>query len=234
MDNENNLEEDNINIKELEVENEIQDVNIDLEISNPDVDIIINNSNDNVDNKEEILEEKQEEKLGEKTDKIIDASKLRQSLFSMKDQIDDMLKLLQNASIKIDTPLVQINSSEEILGLFTGDQMRDNNGKEYSIAPNYASKSKLVEGDKLKLNITPSGSFIYKQVEQIPRKRLVGELVYDTDLNQWTVIAEGKSYKILKASVTFYKGNNGDEAVILVPETGTCSWGAVDNIIRKN
>ncbi len=226
--------EENNNLEDNLEEDNIYDVNIDLENSNPDVDIINNNIGDDT-------SESFEEKMDAKSNETIDASKLRQSLFTMKDQIDDMLKLLQNASIKLDSPTASLNildtntdGTEEILGIFTGNMMRDDNGKEYAIAPNYASKSKLVEGDKLKLNITPSGSFIYKQVEQIPRKRLVGELVFDSEVNQWTVVAENKPYKILKASVTFYKGNIGDEAVILVPETGSCSWGAVDNIIRKN
>ena len=36
--------------------------------------------------------------------------------------------------------------------------------KIFPVPANYASKSKLVEGDRLKLTILPNGSFVYKQI----------------------------------------------------------------------
>ena len=47
-------------------------------------------------------------------------------------------------------------------GIFDGQKMAGPDGKEYPIPANYASKSKLVEGDILKLTIADDGSFIYK------------------------------------------------------------------------
>ena len=172
-------------------------------------------------------------------DNLVDIDQLKQKLFSMKEQIDDMIKLLHHSPSLVKTSHAQsidmstTDESRDIIGMFTGNKMRDTSGNEYAIPPNYASKSKLVEGDKLKLSITPTGSFMYKQVEQIERKRIIGELLFDGTNNQWSVVVEGKQYKILKASVTFYKGNIGDEVIILVPTLGPCSWGAVENIIPK-
>ena len=51
-----------------------------------------------------------------------------------------------------------------IEGVFDGQNMVGPDGKLYSVPANYASKSKLVEGDMMKLTISPDGSFIYKQV----------------------------------------------------------------------
>src|SRR5664279_2656801 len=51
-----------------------------------------------------------------------------------------------------------------IEGIFDGQKMAGPDGKEYPVPTNYASKSKLVEGDILKLTITDDGSFIYKQI----------------------------------------------------------------------
>ena len=45
-------------------------------------------------------------------------------------------------------------------------------GKNYPIPANYASKSKLVEGDLMKLTIAEDGSFIYKQIGPVPRSKL--------------------------------------------------------------
>ena len=53
-------------------------------------------------------------------------------------------------------------SAEEIIeGVFNGFQMIGPDGQEYQIPENYASKSKLVEGDLLKFTITQQGRFLY-------------------------------------------------------------------------
>ena len=45
-------------------------------------------------------------------------------------------------------------------GVFDGQNMMGPDGKKYPVPANYASKSKLVEGDVLKLTISDDGSFI--------------------------------------------------------------------------
>ncbi|MBI4458032.1 hypothetical protein HY633_03660 [Candidatus Uhrbacteria bacterium] len=121
-----------------------------------------------------------------------------------------------------------------IEGVFDGLQMVGADGKTYSIPPNYASKSKLVEGDMLKLTITPKGSFIYKQIGPIERSRLVGSLGYDLTVGEYFVTQDNRRWSVLKASVTYFKGEPGDEAVILVPKSNPSKWAAVENVIRKN
>lgn len=120
-----------------------------------------------------------------------------------------------------------------IEGIFDGMGMIGGDGKQYSMSANYASKSKLVEGDLLKLTITPEGSFVYKQTYPIERNRVVGTLAYDVTTRQYSVVSEGKSWKVLTASVTYYKGVTGDEAVILIPKEGHGLWGAAEHIIKK-
>lgn len=118
-----------------------------------------------------------------------------------------------------------------IEGVFDGYQMIGPDGKKYSIPANYASKSKLVEGDLLKLTIASDGAFIYKQIKPIDRDRLRGTLVKDKETNEFRVLVDKKLYKVLLASVTYYHGKVGDEAIILVPQGGQSAWAAVDNII---
>lgn len=167
-----------------------------------------------------------------------DSEQIVKMLNSLKDQVDSMLRLLNGQKISTQQKNFSdaeiLNTGERIVeGVFNGEKMVGSDGNEYSIPPNYVSKSKLVEGDMMKLTITNNGSFIFKQIGPIERKRLVGELV-GSDEGQWSVLSEGKTYKIITASVTFYKGKAGDETVILVPQTGTSDWGAVENIIHKN
>ena len=120
-----------------------------------------------------------------------------------------------------------------IEGVFDGYQMIGPDGTTYSVPPNYSSKSKLVEGDLLKLTIAPDGAFIFKQIRPIDRERLKGALVKDKETGEYRVLVEKKLYKVLLASVTYYKGDVGDDVVILVPNGGMSAWAAVDNIIKK-
>lgn len=119
-----------------------------------------------------------------------------------------------------------------IEGAFDGQNMVGPDGKQYSVPANYASKSKLVEGDVLKLTITRDGSFIYKQIGPIQRQRLIGELVRDENTGEFKVMVDGRGYKVLLASITYFKGEIGDEVVILVPPDGEARWAAVENIIK--
>lgn len=119
-------------------------------------------------------------------------------------------------------------------GVFDGRGMVGSDGKNYLVPPNYASKSKLVEGDMLKLTITPKGSFIYKQIGPIERSRLIGQLGYDYTTGEFYAVSDNRRWSVLKASVTYFKGEDGDEAVLLVPKNAPSKWAAVENIIKKN
>ncbi len=118
-----------------------------------------------------------------------------------------------------------------IEGVFDGENMIGPDGKQYTVPANYASKSKLVEGDILKLTITHAGTFVYKQIGPIERVRAVGILEKDNEGNCY-VNSEGKKWCILPASATYFKGDIGDEVVLLIPKTGESKWGAVENIIK--
>jgi len=167
----------------------------------------------------------------------VDVEQLQTMVRGMRDQLDSMLRLLQGDKTvraeQSNPESIVLKTGERIVeGVFTGEKMVGQDGKEYPIPPNYASKSKLVEGDIMKLTITNNGSFLYKQIQQVERKRIFGELV-GSENGRWTVLADGKTYNVLTASVTFYKGKAGDEVFMLVPSDGDGTWGAVENIISK-
>jgi len=120
-------------------------------------------------------------------------------------------------------------------GVFNGQNMIGPDGKEYSVPANYASKSKLVEGDVMKLTIQPDGSFLYKQISPVPRDRIKGKLVMDEITGQFAVLADdGKKYNVLTASVTYFKGQANDQVTILIPKDKTCQWAAIENIVSDS
>jgi len=120
-----------------------------------------------------------------------------------------------------------------IEGVFDGQNMIGSDGQQYSVPPNYASKSKLVEGDILKLTVQRNGIFQFKQIGPIERDRRVGTLVKDEMTQEWKVIADNKKYNVLAASVSFFKGDEGNEAAILIPKSTPSKWAAIENVIRK-
>ena len=123
-----------------------------------------------------------------------------------------------------------LNTDGKVIeGVFDGQYMIDKEGKKYPVPANYASKSKLVAGDVLKLTIADDGSFIYKQIGPIARKKIIGTLLHEND--EYKVVAGGKSYKVLLASVTYFKLNPGDELTILVPEKDDTEWAAIESAI---
>lgn len=118
-----------------------------------------------------------------------------------------------------------------IEGVFDGQNMIGPDGKSYPVPANYSSKSKLVPGDVLKLTISDDGSFIYKQIAPVERKRVVGPLVYED--GQYRVLANSKAYKVLLASVTYYRAEVGDSVTLIVPSFEESDWGAIDNVLPK-
>lgn len=118
-------------------------------------------------------------------------------------------------------------------GVFDGEYMLGADGKQYTVPSNYASKSKLVEGDILKLTVTDGGSFVYKQIGPIARERVIGVLANDEVTGEFVVISDGKKWQVLQASVTFFRAEAGDDLVILIPKNAPSRWAAVENVIRK-
>jgi len=115
-----------------------------------------------------------------------------------------------------------------IEGVFDGQNMVGGDGKTYPVPANYASKSKLVQGDILKLTISEDGSFLYKQIGPIPRKQLVGGLVQKE--GHYFVEVGEREYRVLLASVTYFKAKPGDQVSINVPEDSSVEveWAALE------
>ena len=119
-----------------------------------------------------------------------------------------------------------------VYGIFDGQIMVGEDGKQYPVPSNYASKSKLIENDMLKLTITPTGNFIYKQVGPVERKYLIG-IVEKDERGNFIINSEGKRYKTLLAAATYFKVEAGDEITLVIPRDKEPVWCAIENILRK-
>lgn len=118
-------------------------------------------------------------------------------------------------------------SGKVIEGVFDGQIMVGPDGKTYPVPANYASKSKLIEGDILKLTIADDGGFIYKQIGPVARRQLIGQLMQHD--GAYYVEVGGQEYRVLLASVTYFRAKVGDQVSIIVPEDNReAEWAAVE------
>lgn len=126
------------------------------------------------------------------------------------------------------TPTTDAEQLGKIIeGVFDGQNMVGSDGKTYPVPANYASKSKLVQGDILKLTIADDGAFLYKQIGPIPRKQVVGVLKLEN--GHYFVEVGDKKYRVLLASVTYFKAKPGDQVSVNIPEDDSnAEWAALE------
>ena len=133
------------------------------------------------------------------------------------------------------------DDSEVIDGYFDGENMMGDNNQLYLIPQNYASKSQLVVGDKLKWTLVKdpiSNTYkeMYKLTNPVLREKVVGKFIIDG--NTYAVMVDGYTspIKILKASATFAMKNMnlqiGGDVAIYIPKHGTPSWGAFISVVN--
>ena len=140
-------------------------------------------------------------------------------------------KELLGSLVGEDLEIISANREEQlgkiIEGVFDGQNMVGSDAKTYPVPANYASKSKLVQGDILKLTIADDGAFLYKQIGPIPRKQVIGALVQRE--GHYFVDVDDHSYRVLLASVTYFKAKPGDQISVSIPaDDDTVEWAAIE------
>jgi len=139
----------------------------------------------------------------------------------------ELLVSLVGDDAMVTASVVDENLGKIIEGVFDGQNMVGSDSKTYPVPANYASKSKLVQGDILKLTIADDGTFLYKQIGPIARKQIVGVLQLED--GHYFVIVGKKSYRVLLASVTYFKAKPGDQVSVNVPEDDeNAEWAALE------
>lgn len=168
-------------------------------------------------------------------DFIITAEK---SIKNAKKLLKDVLEennMNLDTDINFDTSGLNSYNSQEskiIEGVYTGDDMLGVDGNKYPVPVNYSSKSKMVQGDKLKLTIEWSGRMLYKQISPIARETKVWLLTKEKE--KYQVIAEGKTYDVLTAAVTHFKAEIGDNVTVIVPAGKEATFAAIDSVLPKS
>lgn len=116
--------------------------------------------------------------------------------------------------------------------VFTWEEMLWADWFKYPVPANYASKSKLVQWDKLKLTIDPIWKMLYKQISPIEREHKVWLIVKENW--KYQVVSEWKTYSLLTAAVTHFKWEIWDSITIILPSWKEATFAAIEAVIPKN
>lgn len=163
-----------------------------------------------------------------------DLHTIKQLLDGAESQIRQAKSILFSSEIKKNAKELKADAESGVFeGVFDGENMIGPDEKVYPVPANYASKSKLIPGDVLKLTVLSDGTFLFKQIGPIQRKKIVGKLEQISD-GKYIVNAEGKKYRVLLASVTYFKAEEGDSVTIIVPDTGDSEWAAIENLLEEH
>lgn len=144
----------------------------------------------------------------------------------------------QKTAAKVSTPSTATVVSQPpsyreldgVVGIFDGFQMISDDGTKHEVPANYAAKSKLVFGDKLKM-ITEDGKNIFKHITKVPRQKVEGMLSRRED--KWYFVSDSGSYLVSSTAADFQRAAEGDEAVALMPEDLTnVTFATLDRVIK--
>jgi len=116
--------------------------------------------------------------------------------------------------------------------VFTGKDMLGADKKSYPVPANYASKSKIVEGSKLKMTIKADGSYQYKIINEVEYDTTTGTLIKDAE--HFMVISQQGIYQVLPASVTYLQAHIGDRVAIRIPRDKKATYATIDTIVPSD
>jgi hypothetical protein len=118
-----------------------------------------------------------------------------------------------------------------IEGVFDGVCLTADDGSKHEVPANYAAKSRLVYGDKLKI-VEEDGKKVFKQIQKPERQEVKG--VLSKKEGKWYLLADQGTYKISDVAAEFNRVELNDEAVGLIPEKQTnVPYAALDKVLKK-
>ncbi len=151
-----------------------------------------------------------------------DVQKLKNLINKFNRESSELLKKIEQGSGKSykDVPGIE--------GVFDGVSMISETGEKYEVPANYAAKSRIVYGDRLKL-VEEGGKKLFKQISRVERKRIEGVLSQKD--GKWFLLTDIGSYKISDVAADFNKAEINCDAVAFIPENdANASYAALDEV----
>lgn len=149
---------------------------------------------------------------------------LANKLAEIEDQLGKLRKELERESVP---------EEQQMIGVFDGEFMVTEEGKKYQVPPNYASKSKLVVGDGLRL-IEEGPQNLFKHIDKVERQETTGVLIKEDE--DWLAVSDEGEFKVLPASISYFEAEVGDRAELLIPANHLeieVEWAAMTGLVGE-
>ncbi len=116
-------------------------------------------------------------------------------------------------------------------GYFDGVFLVIDDGSKQEVPANYAAKSRLAYGDRLKI-VEENGKKVFKQIQKVERKEVNG--VLHKKEGKWYLLADSGTYKISDVAAEFNQAVLNDEAVGIIPaDNANVPFAALDRVTKK-
>jgi hypothetical protein len=116
-----------------------------------------------------------------------------------------------------------------IYGFFNGKNFAGENGIDYPVPSNFISKSKLIEGDAMTIEV--ENGLKYKVIKYAVREFKTGEVIKFG--GRTYIEAEGQLYEPCFSAISYYGAEEGDEVMIIIPPKGS-QYCAIEALLAKN
>ncbi len=97
----------------------------------------------------------------------------------------------------------------------------------YPVPLNYASKSLLVAGDRLKLMVSSQGKISYKLIKPTLRKHIKW-VVYKKEGEYIALWSDDQHYKLNTAAVVYYKCKIGDDVSLVINASESMPYATIE------
>lgn len=125
-------------------------------------------------------------------------------------------------------------TANEVLGIYDWYTFVGQDNEKYPIPLNYASKSKLIPGDTLKLTIMDDGELRYKLIKPASRKKTKAILNKDIHGRYIAITKDKKTYFLNFAAVSFFKWRPWDNMTVIINPDMDIQFAAIEFIIKSD
>jgi hypothetical protein len=152
-------------------------------------------------------------------------NKITDLLNKIKADVARLEKMLEDAE---KSDLEQVPGIE---GEFDGVYMVTKGGEKYEVPSNYAAKSRILFGDKLKM-VEVDGKNRFKQVEKSKKKKIEG--IISKKEGKWYILSDSGSYRLSDAAAEFQGVEINDEAIAVIPADNlSVPFAALDKVLKN-
>lgn len=152
---------------------------------------------------------------------------LIRSAFSQLEKVQNVVESMEQEDKK-----TYYQNIPGVEGYFDGQYLVSDDGRKTEVPGNYAAKSRLVYGDRLKVFVE-SEKQVFKQITKAERKKVEG--VLGKKEGRWYLLANEGTYRIADVAAEYNKAELNDKAYAYIPANNlNVPYAALDLVVKPS